>query len=132
MDFVGQHPTDDALLGTVFRPATDLEVVRTLRPGRGGYEVAQTQVRLRSGFRFEGSLDETGLRLVTLLDGRRTLAEALEVLLAGGGLEPRACREIAARLVRRLVVLGFLVPVEGAAGGGLPSPGGEAGGTSIA
>jgi hypothetical protein len=130
VDFLEAHPADNDLLAVVFRPVADHELVRTLRPGAGGYEVARTQLRLTGGFRFEGSLDETALRLLTLLDGRRTLAEAVQALLSAGGLDPKACAEIAARLVRRLVVLGFLVPVNGAAGGELPSPGGDTGAPS--
>lgn len=124
LDFLAAHPGEADVLGQVFRPAPDHEVVRTLASKGTGYGAGRVQLRQLGGFRFEGTLDDLTLRLLTLLDGRRTVREAVAALAEEGKLEATAITPPAARLVRRMVTLGFLVPAAGPTDRPGSSPGG--------
>jgi hypothetical protein len=125
--FLEAHPDDRSLLAAVLRRSDDHEIVQVLRPGRGGYESAGVELRQFRGFRFRGQVDATAVRMLSLFDGQRTLADIAKELAASTGLAAEACAGIAAALVRRMIVLGFLVPAKGSGTGSVLSPRGDAG-----
>lgn len=127
MDFLETHPDEASMLAARLRPTDDHEVIRTLAHGASGYTAIRSRIRQRSVCRFEGLLDDVGIRLLHLLDGRRTLGDAVEALVRDGGLEPAACARTAVLLTRRLLTLGFLEPIETGNGSELRSPDGDAG-----
>jgi methyltransferase family protein len=100
---------DEALLAERLALADDavLEMKFTISEGRR--LVREAELALTGGFRLRVKLDEHTLELVSRLDERRPLRE----LLAGlGGTDRQALEAAAARAVRRLIELGFVVSGE--------------------
>jgi hypothetical protein len=87
-------------------------VEQSLRLGGGGALVERNVLRLDQGLRFEVSIDQPTERLLSLLDGERKLEELLE---EAANTVPNATgeefAELALPVVRRLIELGFVVPV---------------------
>jgi methylase of polypeptide subunit release factors len=103
---------DAALLAAVLRPNPKQELRQTLEPRPdGGYALTEAELRLTEGLAFRGVVDATTVELLRLCDGRRTLRQALAAL-ENGSIDPKVLEEGAKRAVRRLLALGFLVPVE--------------------
>jgi hypothetical protein len=96
------------LLGTrpVTNPEHRLEQVLAFRDGR--YEVERARVRLRAPLAFTADVDVFAATLLTLLDGSRTLAEAVD--LAAPVLEhtPDNLHGLASELVASMVVMGLV------------------------
>jgi len=79
----------------------------------GGWQPLQTRLVMTEGLGFQGSIDIPLAQMLQLLDGRRTLAEAVatagsEMSITEGELPE--FRRAAALTVRRLLELGFLEP----------------------
>lgn len=87
------------------------DLTQGLRVGADGLELRGTELALRHGLGFSVSLDDETLHLLPLLDGSRTLGQALDARSAELGIEGEdAGRYVQAGLpaVRRLLELGFL------------------------
>jgi methylase of polypeptide subunit release factors len=105
---------DNALLGARFTVVGRHHLDQRFGRRDGQVRLESTSLSLEEGFRFRIALDEHTARLLPLLDGRRTLREALVAL----GHERELPSDDAARFIeaalpaaRRLVELGFVVPV---------------------
>jgi hypothetical protein len=109
-DFLAMRD-DEALLGERLALADDavLEVQFTISEGRR--LVREAELALNGGFRLRVKLDEHTLELVSRLDERRPLGELLAGL-GGEGADRKALDAAAARAVRRLIELGFVVSGE--------------------
>jgi SAM-dependent methyltransferase len=109
-DYLDSLGIGRGLLQTVFALAED-HVFEQRFEIRGGERVALgTDLRLARGLRFEVELQPEAERVLTLVDGRRPLGEAIGAAAAPGGFE-----ELAAELlpgIVRLVELGFLIPLD--------------------
>jgi Methyltransferase small domain len=97
-DVLGRLPADEALLDLRLALIPEHELEQTMAVSAGRLEVQRVVLSLTHGLAFQVGLDEHTLRLLPLLDGTRTLRDALD--------EPYATAAIPA--VRRLLELGFL------------------------
>jgi methylase of polypeptide subunit release factors len=97
-DLLERLPDDRALLDQRLALVADHELEQALAVSEGRLEVRHVVLSLTRGLAFEVGLDEHTLRLLPLLDGKRTLREVLD--------EPYATAALPA--VRRLLELGFL------------------------
>jgi hypothetical protein len=93
------------LLDEVFVLAGDHRLDRFFHFEDGAGVIDRAQLRLDGGFAFELGVDFETVGVLSRLDGRTTLRQALE---AGG--VPEAALEASTGGVRRLLELGFLVP----------------------
>jgi SAM-dependent methyltransferase len=103
--------TDGALGAEVFRVADDLEVLQILERRDGGYAMTRAEVRLTGGFGFRGAVDAHTLELLRKCDGRTRLGRIVEEMTAGSDVAPDVLEVGVTAAVRRLVALGFMVPV---------------------
>jgi methylase of polypeptide subunit release factors len=94
----------DSLLAEPFALVPEHRVYQTLRLDGG--DGSRTMLRLGGGLRFEVEVDDATLSLLSRLDGRRTLGQALEELDPGG---ETALAGAALPAVARLLELGFVV-----------------------
>ena len=105
-DFLEELEDDRALLGERFAVADNVALEQELRLGAAGWELREASLAITSGMRFSAGLDDVTTALVLGLDGTRSVAEALP------GPSDRRSREeldeIGARVVRRMLELGFL------------------------
>lgn len=103
--------SDDALIAQAFRVVEDHQVHEVLVPRDGGYAVASREVRLTGGLGFRGVADAHTLELLRRCDGRRSLAQIVEEMTAGSDVAPDVLAAGVKGAVRRLVAMGFMVPV---------------------
>jgi methylase of polypeptide subunit release factors len=87
--------------------APDAELVQTLRPSTGGFEVASTELCLRTGFAYALSLDAYGTGLLAALAVEGTLEKALSALADEVGRPATEIAEAAHEFVHQLLTLGF-------------------------
>ncbi len=102
---------DDALMAQAFRAAEDHQVREVLVPRDGAYVLARREVFLNGGLAFRGTADGHTLDLLRRCDGRRSLAQIIEELTADSDVAPDVVAAGVKAVVRRLVALGFVVPV---------------------
>ena len=112
MDYLAALPDRNALLDGRPRLVATSRIEQTLTPADGGWGVSDVTLVLTDGLGFRGSLDGPTLALLGLLDGTRTLREAIAAA-AGllGGVEP-SDRLVASAtaIVAELIEAGFVVP----------------------
>jgi hypothetical protein len=75
-----------------------------------GWAVGASELDLQGGLGFTAALDGPSAAVVTALDGR-PLRDALAAARAGSGVDAAEFDAAALTLVRRLVELGFVLPV---------------------
>ena len=110
-DFLSAEPSDEEMLGTAFRVVAAHRLDRVLRLGDGEYAVAQTTLVLEEGLRSTVNIDVHTVRLLAFCDGKRPLREFVAELAGDLGMAPERTAEEALPVARRLIELGFLVPV---------------------
>jgi len=93
-------------------------LVQRFELGDGAWGMDDASLSLDEGLGFQGSVDPPTIRLLPLLDGKRTVRDALgEVAESFGMGEPPEHREAFIKagvpIVTRFVSLGFLTPAEG-------------------
>jgi len=110
-DLLSALDSDEALLSRAFVPAPH-RLEQTFSLSNGRYVAGDSQVELLAGLRFRGDVDPYTIHLLTCCDGRRTLAEIADDLTSKATTNPAEVRRAAAAISRRLVSLGFLVPVQ--------------------
>jgi hypothetical protein len=103
--------SDEALLAEAFRVSEDHRVHEILVPRDGGYTVASRELRLAGGLGFRGGADGHTLELLRRCDGRTSLREIVEEIAAAGAVAPDVLAAGVKGAVRRLVAMGFMVPV---------------------
>ena len=112
MDYLAALPDRTALLDERPRLVATSRIDQTLTPADGGWTVVDATLVLTDGLGFRGALDGPTLGLLGLLDGTRTLREAIATA-AGlvGGAEP-SDRLIASAtgIVAELIEAGFVLP----------------------
>ncbi|HQR44755.1 MAG TPA: methyltransferase [Thermoanaerobaculia bacterium] len=109
-DLAARNPAGRELLEARLRPSPDLELVFRDRPTGEGWDGVSRDVRLTRGLRFAARLDPVAAALVGLLDGRRTVREAVSVFAGRHGVSPELFLDDAPRAVRELLHLGLLIP----------------------
>lgn len=113
-DLLRSLPAPEAILEQRLVLATPHTLVERLEAGGGGWQLGDAELSLDEGLGFSGSIDPPTLRLLPLLDGERTVRDALgEVAGAFNMAEPPEHKEAFVRagvpMVARLFSLGFLV-----------------------
>jgi methylase of polypeptide subunit release factors len=109
-DYLDSLGIGRGLLQTVFALADDHVFVQHYEVRGGEREVLETDVRLTRGLRFEAELQAEAERVLTLLDGTRTLGEAIAEVAPPDGFQQLAADLLPG--IVRLVELGFLIPLD--------------------
>jgi hypothetical protein len=92
-----------ALLDRRLRVVDDAVVGQEVRFGDGTWHPESVTLRLESGLPFSAELDAPTARLVRVLDGSRTLREAL-----AESVEDEETRSVGLDLAREMLEVGFL------------------------
>ncbi len=100
------------MLDARLRPSPDLEQVTREHPTGEGWEDESVELRLTRGLRFSARVDPVAAALVGLLDGRRTVREAVALFAGRHRLPEEAFLEDLPRAVGRLLHLGLLIPAD--------------------
>jgi hypothetical protein len=111
-DHLSELSDDAALLDERLRLADRLRFEQKLSCQDGGYVVESMNVVLEEGLGFQAGIDQNTASLIALLDGTRSLREAIAEAATARGLAGRdveAFRSGAIRVVRTMFELGFLV-----------------------
>jgi methylase of polypeptide subunit release factors len=103
--------SDEALFAEAFRVSEDHQVHEVLVPRDGGYTVASRELRLAGGLGFRGAADGHTLELLRRCDGRTSLREIVEEMAFAGDVAPDVLAAGVKGAVRRLVAMGFMLPV---------------------
>ncbi len=112
MDYLAALSDRLALLETRPRLAPACRVEQTLTPSDGRWSVSSASLVLTEGLGFRGALDGPTMILLGLLDGTRTLREAIAVAAGLLGDEEPSDRLVASAtaIVAELVEAGFVLP----------------------
>jgi hypothetical protein len=106
---------DEDLLAARFSLAGEHRLDQTLRLDPEGTLVERSLLRLDSGLRLQVGIDVPTERVLSLLDGVRPLEAILEQVAASApGQDGETFVADALPVMRRLVELGFVLPVSGA------------------
>ena len=111
-DMLEDVPDDEALLARCVRIADDVTLAQELRREDDGWALRTAELRLEGGLGFTAGLDPSAARVVSGLDGGRPLRATLEEAADAVGVERAEFLPAGAALVRRMLELGFAVPVE--------------------
>ena len=99
-------PGADVLLA-VWQVADDVEVIEERQPG--AQVPLGRSVRRRTGFAWNGPIDDFGERLLARADGATPLADAVVAVAADSDVAAAEALAAAVPVVRQLVAEGFLV-----------------------
>ncbi len=123
-DFLAAADTDERLLERRFRIADDATLEQKLAREQGQWVLREAELRLEGGLAFTAGLDARAARVVAGLEPTRPLRAVLEEAADTLATERGEFVPAGAALVRRMVELGFAVPVDdqGAARAALLSP----------
>jgi hypothetical protein len=109
-DFLEAVPGDE-LFGAVVRVAPDVVLDERANPAPGGWAVGERRLRQTAGLRHDGAVDPAVSAIVAACDGRRPMAAIVSEAAAAAGVDPSGFARAALPILRRLVELGFLLPV---------------------
>src|SRR6266571_2828965 len=101
-----------ALLAQVFVAGDDHRLYQTLVRRDDDYGLETAELRLTGGFGFRGAADGPTLELLRRCEGRRRLGAVLGELAELARADRDVLVKAALPAVRRLMALGFLLPVE--------------------
>jgi hypothetical protein len=96
----------------IFAPAPELRIDQAAFVHQGRFAVGEVRLSFARGLLMNVSVDPGTARVITALDGRRTLGEILDQ--AAPGPESAEARARLAANMARLYALGFLLKAEGA------------------
>jgi hypothetical protein len=102
--FAGAGLTESELTAAPLMLAPDVDIEQLIRRSPDGWQLAHAALKLTGGLQFRTSVDESVLELVRSLDGR-PLASVLDTMREDE-------RAKVSSVARKLLLLGFLVPVE--------------------
>lgn len=102
--------SDDELLDAQLRPSPDLEQRGRHRPNGEGWEGVTAELRLCRGLAFSARVDPVATALIGLLDGKRTLREALNLFAGNRHVPSEMFLEHLPAAIRRLLELGLVIP----------------------
>ncbi len=111
-DFLEGRP-GEALLGVALRVAPDVVLDERAGPASGDWAVTDRRLRQTSGLCQEGGVDGAVAAIVAACDGERSLAIVLSEAADAADVAPSGLARAALPILRRLVELGFLLPVAG-------------------
>jgi methylase of polypeptide subunit release factors len=106
-DWLRAHPD---LLSAHLSRAADLHLGQDAVAGANGWEVVTQVLRLDSGFRWQGEVDQLTVELVAGCDGRTPLRDVLALLAAAHGYREDELSTGALPAVRHLIERGLLLP----------------------
>jgi methylase of polypeptide subunit release factors len=112
-DYLASTVDAEAMLGDAFALAGDHAVEQTATFDGGALAIERVRLRLRSGLRLTVGLDPATAEVLSRLDGRRALGDVLAEVAGIHGGSPEAFAAAALPALRRLLELGFVVPVVG-------------------
>lgn len=108
-DFLAKAGPEE-LLEAVMTVAPEHRVEQTIRLQDGGELIERNVLRLDRGLCFEVSIDAFAERVLALLDGEKTLREAVVEVAAESEAPLDEFVDNAVPVLRRLVELGFVIP----------------------
>jgi Methyltransferase small domain len=111
-DALETAPGDEALLTRRFRIADDVTLAQELGRDEDGWALRTAELRLEGGLGFVAGLDPNATRVVGALDGDRPLRAVLEDAADALGVDRKEFLPAGAALVRRMVELGFALPLD--------------------
>ena len=111
-DLAARLPSAEEMLEGRLRPSPDLERLARDHPTGEGWDPTGLELRLTRGLCFSARVDPVAAALVGLLDGRRTVREAVSIFADRHGVPPELFLGDAPRAVRNLLQLGLLVPAD--------------------
>jgi SAM-dependent methyltransferase len=109
-DLAARLGSNEELLRARLRPSPDLEQRQRERATGEGWEHVARELRLVRGLCFAARVDPVAAALVGLLDGRRTLGDAVDLFAESQGVPPEMFLEDLPRAIRPLLDLGLLIP----------------------
>jgi len=110
-DFLATVDDDAALLARRFCLVDEHRLEQRLVRRDGAYVVDDLTLVMTAGMDFRGSLDAAGLHVLDRCDGRRTVGAIVDDLAERFDVTVAEMAAATIATVRRLVALGFLVPV---------------------
>ncbi len=111
-DFLETAPADELLLEHRFRIADDVTLEQELAQEEGRWALRQAELRLEGGLGFTAGLDASATRVVSGLQPAQPLRAALEEAADALEVDRGEFLPAGAALLRRMVTLGFAVPVD--------------------
>ncbi len=111
-DRLSELGNDDDMLSRTFMVARDHRLQQTLALEDGRYVVRAAEIQLEAGLKFRGSVDPYTTHMLTRCDGHRSLGDVAAELAATSSHDPQTVRTATAAIARRLVSLGFLIPLD--------------------
>ena len=112
IDFLAANSTERALLMHRLRAAPDLRLVQTNAAGDAKWKPLTAEIRLTEGLHYDGNIDPLVANLITLFNGSRTVAEALDELGKSTGIAPERLAGRCLAILQELISRGFLLPAE--------------------
>jgi SAM-dependent methyltransferase len=109
-DFLEAMRDDRKLLSECIRLSPELRLNQQCEWAEGTWHIVSAQLRLTRGLQFVGNVDRNAVRLISRLDGRRPLREALAELASAAGADLDKITPDCLTLVRQLIEHGFLLP----------------------
>jgi hypothetical protein len=114
-DALAHLQDDEALLARAFRLVGEHRLDQSLQLEDGRFVIQQSEIRLQGGFAFRGRVDAATLQLLQRCDGQTPLGVLAEEMARGtkgaGAADSGRVKGPLAAAVRRMVSMGFLVPV---------------------
>lgn len=104
---------DEALLEQSFTLAEEHRVSQHMKFTNGDLGCQLRRLQLERGLRFECNLDQNTMLMLSHCDGKHSMKQAVQTLASSTGLPPEHLRPHAIAVVRKLLGLGFLVPISG-------------------
>jgi hypothetical protein len=96
----------------LLRAAPDLRLVQTNAAGDAKWKPLTAEIRLTEGLHYDGNIDPLVANLITLFNGSRTVAEALDELGKSTGIAPERLAGRCLAILQELISRGFLLPAE--------------------
>jgi SAM-dependent methyltransferase len=104
--------SQEEMLDVRLCPSPDIEQLARENPTGEGWDRVGLELRLTRGLRFSARVDPVAAALIGLLDGRRTVREAVSVFAERHRLPEEAFLEDLPRALGHLLHLGLLLPAD--------------------
>ncbi len=102
---------DQALLDLRLRPAPELQFRETRVVREGGWQLLRHRLQLAQGLGFALHMDEELIAVLACLDGRRTVAEAVDAYASSNEADAASLLDRLPDAIRALLRLGMVAPV---------------------
>ncbi len=111
-DYLAALGGDHRLLDNSFRVADGIRIDQAIEMSGGQLTAQQMRLQLQDGIHSQVAIDAQIFQVLTRLNGKRTLAEALGMVSPEIDLGSVQLADAICRTFRRLIELGFLIPGE--------------------